>query len=158
MRDPERYVDPEVFKPERFIPGAPGHKSAPERDPGFAFGFGRRICPGKELADMSLFLSIAMSLAAFNIEKDVDATGQSIEPVHEYTAGVVKCVASTSCLLAEYVAEGVLFLAIQRSSGVGSHPGPQRSHRLYRRSAPISDEASDSCFVVHADDFLRSQS
>ena len=50
------------FKPERFL----GPK--PAMDPrNYAFGFGRRICPGKEMADHSLFLSIALSLCAFNI-------------------------------------------------------------------------------------------
>ena len=58
-----------------------------------AFGHNiTRICPGKELADSSLFLLIAMSLAVFNFEKAQDATGAVIEPRVEYTVGVVWCV------------------------------------------------------------------
>lgn len=33
----------------------------------FVFGFGRRICPGKLLAEQSVFLTIAKVLAAFDI-------------------------------------------------------------------------------------------
>lgn len=33
----------------------------------FVFGFGRRICPGKLLAEQSVFLTIAKTLAVFDI-------------------------------------------------------------------------------------------
>lgn len=56
-----------IFKPERFI-SIDG--SVPEPDPGkLAFGFGRRICPGRYLAESSLFLNIAQVLLVFTIEK-----------------------------------------------------------------------------------------
>ncbi|KAL3462651.1 cytochrome P450 [Aspergillus heterothallicus] len=62
--DPTDYKDPMSFNPERFL------GSSPERDPqAFVFGFGRRICPGRILADSSLYLTVAMSLAAFDISK-----------------------------------------------------------------------------------------
>lgn len=48
-----------------------------------------RICPGKELADPSLFLSAAMTLAVFDITKAKDAKGNEIEPLYEYTPGVI---------------------------------------------------------------------
>ncbi len=101
--DPTVYHDPFEFKPERFL-GIDGR--APERDPrDLAFGFGRRyvekssslvhlsmsgrICPGKELADPSLFLSVAMTLAVFDITKSKDAKGCEVEPRYEYTPGVI---------------------------------------------------------------------
>lgn len=44
--------------------------SAPELDPhGMVFGFGRRVCPGRFLADNTLYLSIAQSLAVFDVKK-----------------------------------------------------------------------------------------
>jgi len=62
--DPEVYSDPMSFRPERFM----GPK--PEMDPAEAcFGFGRRICPGRVLADASIFISCAMVLAVFNVSK-----------------------------------------------------------------------------------------
>ncbi|KAL4883962.1 putative cytochrome P450 oxidoreductase OrdA-like protein [Aspergillus karnatakaensis] len=60
--DPSEYKDPMTFNPERFL-GA-----TPERDPhSLVFGFGRRICPGRVLADRTVFLAISQSLAAFTI-------------------------------------------------------------------------------------------
>jgi cytochrome P450 len=63
--DPETYKDPETFNPSRFL------SSNPEVDPHkLSFGFGRRICPGRILADSTVFLTIAKSLAVFNIQPD----------------------------------------------------------------------------------------
>ena len=51
MHDPNTYTDPDAFRPERFM------GSNPEMDPhALVFGFGRRVCPGRELADTSLWL------------------------------------------------------------------------------------------------------
>ena len=55
------------FKPERFLET---EGRDPEMDPHMlAFGFGRRICPGRDFADISLYLNIAMSLSVFDITK-----------------------------------------------------------------------------------------
>ncbi|KAH8116638.1 cytochrome P450 [Phellopilus nigrolimitatus] len=76
--DPDTYVDPMTFKPERFL-RLDGRES--EMDPNnYAFGFGRRLCPGKEFADASMWLVIAMTLATLNITKARDATGSEITP------------------------------------------------------------------------------
>jgi cytochrome P450 len=83
-RDPAVYHDPEDFKPERFLP--------PYNEPAatsFTFGFGRRICPGRVLADASLFLTFAQSLAVFDIQKQVDEGGKAVEPEHEFLGGIV---------------------------------------------------------------------
>ncbi|KAB8248624.1 cytochrome P450 [Aspergillus flavus] len=62
--DPKIYRDPETFRPERFL------GDNPELDPHtLAFGFGRRICPGRLLADATIFLTIAQSLTVFNFSK-----------------------------------------------------------------------------------------
>jgi cytochrome P450 len=53
-----------TFNPSRFL------GDHPERDPQtLVFGFGRRICPGRILADSNIYLTIAMSLAVFEIGK-----------------------------------------------------------------------------------------
>ncbi|KAL1962244.1 hypothetical protein VTN77DRAFT_9900 [Rasamsonia byssochlamydoides] len=84
--DPKTYHDPMAFKPERFL-SVDGH--LPEPDPhSLAFGFGRRICPGRELADSAVYLSIAQSLAVFNIQKVVE-NGQEVDPVVQFTPGII---------------------------------------------------------------------
>ena len=83
MHDPKTYQDPIAFKPERFL------GDEPELGPrNFAFGFGRRSCPGRELADASLFLTIAQTLAVFSIKKPV-GNGKIVEPKVEFTTGTI---------------------------------------------------------------------
>ncbi|TDL20079.1 cytochrome P450 oxidoreductase OrdA-like protein [Rickenella mellea] len=83
--DPETYHDPFEFKPERYL----GENPEPDSHT-LNFGFGRRICPGKELADTSLFLSIAQTLAAFTISKPISPeTGEEYTPECHYQTGVI---------------------------------------------------------------------
>ncbi|KAJ5753209.1 hypothetical protein N7520_010126 [Penicillium odoratum] len=80
MHDPELYHDPMAFNPERFL------KVNPEMDPhGFVFGFGRRICPGRILADITVWLSVAKSLAVFQISKPENGA----EVKAEFQPGVI---------------------------------------------------------------------
>ena len=69
-----------AFKPERFL------GTEAETDPcRFVFGFGRRICPAQAMADKTLFLNIAQSLAVFDIRVKEGAE----MPKAEFTSGVV---------------------------------------------------------------------
>jgi cytochrome P450 len=83
-RDPAVYHNAEQFKPERYK--TPYNEPSPNE---FTFGFGRRICPGRYLADASLYLLFAQTLAAFKIEKALNDAGQEIEPTHCYLPGVI---------------------------------------------------------------------
>ncbi|KAH8651317.1 putative cytochrome P450 oxidoreductase OrdA-like protein [Xylariales sp. PMI_506] len=82
-RNPEVYTDPETFKPERFL--GPEPETHPAK---FVFGFGRRICPGRVLADHSLFLNVAQVLTVFNIEKPI-RDGKEIAPKLEFEPGLI---------------------------------------------------------------------
>ncbi|KAF4446721.1 hypothetical protein F53441_9654 [Fusarium austroafricanum] len=81
--DPEVYHNPMDFKPERFF--EPYNEPAPD----IVFGFGRRACPGRWIAEQTMFLSIAQTLAVFNIEKALDHDGKDIEVKYEQLPGVI---------------------------------------------------------------------
>lgn len=84
LHDPERYHEPDSFDPARYL--EPRNEPDPLND---AFGFGRRVCPGRYLATESLYLTIARLLAAFTIEKAVDENGKPIDVEFKHTPGLV---------------------------------------------------------------------
>ncbi|KAI0299744.1 cytochrome P450 [Multifurca ochricompacta] len=86
MRDESIYSDPTNFKPERFIVS---EKKPAEIDPQMCFGFGRRVCPGMRVAEMSLFLFCATTLAVYEISKAIDASGAVLYPRAEYTSCLI---------------------------------------------------------------------
>jgi cytochrome P450 len=84
--DPSVYPDPMKFNPDRFIETAT-HKAEP--DPrNFIFGYGRRICPGRYVADNALFITIAQSLAVFEVKNQVE-NGKVIETEIEFEPGMI---------------------------------------------------------------------
>lgn len=83
-RDEAYFKQAEMFNPERFL------GPEPEMDPRtLMFGFGRRMCAGRELADKSVFLTIAMVLAVFDIRKPTRSDGSPIEQSLTFTTGVI---------------------------------------------------------------------
>ncbi|RDB17474.1 hypothetical protein Hypma_001603 [Hypsizygus marmoreus] len=82
------YSDPFTFNPDRFVKD--GKLDPDVRDPTHAaFGFGRRICPGRYMAYDAVWIAIASLVAAFDITKGVDEDGNIIEPTYEYLTGLV---------------------------------------------------------------------
>ncbi|PPR03045.1 hypothetical protein CVT24_012433 [Panaeolus cyanescens] len=101
LHDERVYSDPFKFNPNRFL------GLNPEPSPtNVCFGFGRRICPGRVLAEASVFITCATTLATCNIEKWhlQDGDGKTImdpDRVHEQTTGIVRQVAITSSMCME---------------------------------------------------------
>jgi hypothetical protein len=82
-RDPEVYgADAAHFNPARFMDasGEVVKSCAPEtKEEGhFTYGFGRRVCVGKHVANNSLFIDFAMMLWACTIEPGKDEKGNVI--------------------------------------------------------------------------------
>ncbi|KIK87086.1 hypothetical protein PAXRUDRAFT_14451 [Paxillus rubicundulus Ve08.2h10] len=79
-----KYPNPTAFLPERFLrsDGTLNDDNVP-----WIYGFGRRICPGRYVADASLWSAMVCILALFNIEKTVGSedikweTGMSSYPL-----------------------------------------------------------------------------
>lgn len=84
LHDPKVYKNPELFEPERFL--APRREPDPDRD---AFGYGRRVCPGKHFADSSIFLNIACLLATFNFTRGADQNGSPVPVEAKPSAGIL---------------------------------------------------------------------
>ncbi|KIL66889.1 hypothetical protein M378DRAFT_354487 [Amanita muscaria Koide BX008] len=75
-RDEAIYQDPDRFMPERFFntDGTLNNDTV-----SYAFGFGRRICAGKHVADAQVWLMVACTLATFDIAKAKDDNGNEID-------------------------------------------------------------------------------
>ncbi|KAF5368055.1 hypothetical protein D9758_004476 [Tetrapyrgos nigripes] len=96
--DPTIYHQPDIFKPERFIPSAENNYTAEPEPRDLSFGFGRRICPGRVLADASVFISCAMALAVFNISK-YSENGKVFEPDTKQNDGTISHPSEFRCTL-----------------------------------------------------------
>ncbi|PBK95476.1 cytochrome P450 [Armillaria gallica] len=95
--DESMYPDPMTFRPERFM-DAPAAKDGGPCDPNaIAFGWGRRICPGRFLAENSLWLHVATTLACFNISPIIGSDGRPVIPPRDYTSGLASRPKPFSC-------------------------------------------------------------
>ncbi|QKX54804.1 uncharacterized protein TRUGW13939_01893 [Talaromyces rugulosus] len=93
--DPSVYHNPSTFNPSRFL------TETPEPDPrDVAYGFGRRICPGRLFADNFLFLTIAQTLAVFSISQPRDnAEAAAGEQVVDFEPGIISRPVEYQCAL-----------------------------------------------------------
>ena len=92
-REPRLYPDPETFNPQRWLdPSYPTYREPLTEYPNLHnysnFGFGRRICPGQNIAERNLYLLTSRIAWACNIAKARDNDGTEIDPpLYDYTAG-----------------------------------------------------------------------
>ncbi|EMD33935.1 hypothetical protein CERSUDRAFT_107728 [Gelatoporia subvermispora B] len=98
LHNPDDYPEPEAFKPERFMKD--GKFNPDIRDPHTAaFGFGRRICPGRHFSDATLFINIASILHVFHISPPVNGHGEPEYPEVNITSGLVTYPSAFSCII-----------------------------------------------------------
>ncbi|KAH3913791.1 hypothetical protein HBH56_094320 [Parastagonospora nodorum] len=87
-RDPRRYPDPTAFNPERFLGDTSSSTESANsidvsRRDHFAFGAGRRICPGMNVADRSMLLGISRIFWSFDVNRKIGADGKESIPVQD---------------------------------------------------------------------------
>ncbi|QRV90645.1 cytochrome P450 family protein [Ceratobasidium sp. AG-Ba] len=86
-RDPNTYRDPTAFNPQRFL----GSPEKVEKNPeDIVFGFGRRRCPGINVASSSVWLSIALTLATYNITAATGLDNEPRLPNLHYSEGTIR--------------------------------------------------------------------
>ncbi|KAE9395288.1 cytochrome P450 [Gymnopus androsaceus JB14] len=87
LHDPATYgEDVDQFRPERFL-NSDGTLNSTVPYPDEAFGYGRRICPGRIFAQNAIWLAVASLLACFDLSKVSDKDGVAIEPDTDYIDG-----------------------------------------------------------------------
>ncbi|GJJ06142.1 hypothetical protein Clacol_000331 [Clathrus columnatus] len=74
--------DADEFNPDRFM-------NPQTKYPDSAFGFGRRICPGRHMADSILFILITNVLYAFNIVPYKTSTGIELPSPDAFVPGLI---------------------------------------------------------------------
>ncbi|KAJ7251361.1 cytochrome P450 [Mycena rebaudengoi] len=87
LYDEIAYPDPDKFNPDRFLLN--GRLNPAVRDPSLVFGFGRRVCPGRHMAQSTLWITVSSLLAVFDITKAIGEDGKILEPSYEYHSAIV---------------------------------------------------------------------
>ncbi|GJJ08930.1 hypothetical protein Clacol_003150 [Clathrus columnatus] len=83
FRDPTVFTNPDQFTPERFL----GEKGKQCRDVlTLVWGMGRRACPGRQLAEASLFITMATIASCF----DITPKSTNSFPQLEFSSGFVR--------------------------------------------------------------------
>ncbi|KIO29640.1 hypothetical protein M407DRAFT_21228 [Tulasnella calospora MUT 4182] len=78
-RSTKYYQNPSVFDPERYL------KPEPELDPReFVFGFGRRLCPGNELAFQAIWIMAASITSSFKLKRTVNDSAHLDDDVNRF--------------------------------------------------------------------------
>ncbi|PIL24969.1 cytochrome P450 [Ganoderma sinense ZZ0214-1] len=90
LHDERLYPEPEKFSPERFELEKDLERLRLMDSFNYAFGFGRRRCPGMHFADQSLFFTFTSIMACFNIAPVTDSNGEPILPPLEFDGGVFR--------------------------------------------------------------------
>jgi cytochrome P450 len=98
LHDERDFPNPTKFVPERFMKD--GKLNPDVQNPlEIGFGFGRRVCSGRDIALTTEWLMVASLLSVFEITKPLDVDGQPITPKLEFIPGPVTHPAPFKCLL-----------------------------------------------------------
>ncbi|KAI0312385.1 cytochrome P450 [Amylostereum chailletii] len=125
-RDPDLYGEnADLFDPSRFLDSA---GKLVEQGPGetreeghVSYGFGRRVCVGRHIANNSLFIAIATMLWATIIEPVKDGNGDSLVDIEAYAdTWVTSIPAPYQCTIRPRFAEALALLKEERERNISS--------------------------------------
>ncbi|KAI0061732.1 cytochrome P450 [Artomyces pyxidatus] len=97
LHDPSVYTNPDAFNPDRFL--HPDGQAADDPALVSAFGFGRRRCPGRHLAEASIWIFVASFLFVFNVSGARDKDGNNVGHDHPYADSIVSDAAPFTCTI-----------------------------------------------------------
>jgi len=103
---------PDIFRPERFM-----------EDPGIldprevAFGYGRRVCPGRYLAELSIWYLVANITATFKISRVVDNEGKEVTPPFDFISGLIRHPKPFSCSISPRSERAISLIHQAKTSG-----------------------------------------
>ncbi|KAK7461262.1 hypothetical protein VKT23_008437 [Stygiomarasmius scandens] len=91
LHNPQTYINPSKFDPDRFLTSDRMSIDTNVPDPTMAaFGYGRRVCPGRFQAMDTVWIAAACMLSVFDITPPVGPDGKKIMPKPEADSGIVK--------------------------------------------------------------------
>ncbi|EAU89617.1 O-methylsterigmatocystin oxidoreductase [Coprinopsis cinerea okayama7 len=113
LHDPDVFPDPFDFKPERFLKDGKINPAVPDPEIA-AFGYGRRICPGRHLSNDTFTLLTARLLACFNVDPSLDEAGNPKPLKYEVTSAFISFVFNSRriVLSADFFRQATLYLLI----------------------------------------------
>ena len=94
-RDESVNKNPEEFNPDRFIPTSEGGDGEPFLEG--PFGFGRRICVGRFLAQASIWFALTTLISTTDINKPMGPDGKPVKPVVMFCTGLSSHPAHLDC-------------------------------------------------------------
>lgn len=66
-----------------------GQQFSPNDPLSTAFGYGRRICPGRFVAEGQLWINVASILSVFDINPGKDENGNTVKPEAKFSSGMI---------------------------------------------------------------------
>ncbi|KAF7372719.1 putative monooxygenase [Mycena sanguinolenta] len=93
LHDPGVFTNPMAFDPDRYR----NLDAEIEKVTSVVFGFGRRSCPGRSLAESTLFAVASTVLATCEIAPKVDERGNDILPNVTYSSGIFRFPSRFEC-------------------------------------------------------------
>lgn len=89
LHNTESFPDPMKFNPERFLTKHTDQYLSPNEPLSAAFGYGRRICPGRFMAEAQIWITVACILAVYSIAPGRDKYGNPIQVEARFSHGMI---------------------------------------------------------------------